>query len=84
VLLCSVRGTLYAYRDACAACGISLAEGTLMLGELACPGCETRYDVRSAGQSLGDAAVHLDPLPLLSDSQGVRVAVTAPQEAISS
>jgi hypothetical protein len=28
--------------------------------------------------------VHLDPLPLLSDSQGVRVAVTAPQEAISS
>ena len=38
VLLCSVRGTLYAYRDACAACGISLADGTLTLGELACPG----------------------------------------------
>ncbi|HEY7918752.1 MAG TPA: NifU family protein [Streptosporangiaceae bacterium] len=84
VLLCSVRGTLYAYRDACAACGISLAEGLLTLGELACPGCRTQYDVRSAGRSLGDAAVHLDPLPLLSDSQGVRVAVTAPQEAISS
>ena len=84
VLLCSVRGTLYAYRDACAACGISLAEGTLTLGELACPGCGTQYDVRSAGRSLGDPAVHLDPLPLLSDSQGVRVAVTAPQEAISS
>jgi Fe-S cluster biogenesis protein NfuA len=84
VLLCSVRGTLYAYRDACAACGSSLAEGSLTLGELACPGCRTQYDVRSAGRSLGDAAVHLDPLPLLSDSQGVRVAVTAPQEAISS
>jgi Fe-S cluster biogenesis protein NfuA len=84
VLLCSVRGTLYAYRDACAACGISLAEGQLTLGELGCPGCRTQYDVRSAGRSLGDAAVHLDPLPLLSDSQGVRVAVTAPQEAISS
>jgi Fe-S cluster biogenesis protein NfuA/nitrite reductase/ring-hydroxylating ferredoxin subunit len=84
VLLCSVRGTLYAYRDACAACGISLAEGQLTLGELACPGCRTQYDVRSAGRSIGDAAVHLDPLPLLSDSQGVRVAVTAPQEAISS
>jgi Fe-S cluster biogenesis protein NfuA/nitrite reductase/ring-hydroxylating ferredoxin subunit len=83
VLLCSVRGTLYAYRDACAACGTSLAEGSLTLGELACPGCRTQYDVRSAGRSLGDAAVHLDPLPLLSDSQGVRVAVTAPQEAIS-
>ena len=84
VLLCSVRGTLYAYRDACAACGTSLAEGTLTVAELACPGCATRYDVRSAGRSLGDDAVHLDPLPLLSDSQGVRVAVTAPQEAISS
>jgi Fe-S cluster biogenesis protein NfuA/nitrite reductase/ring-hydroxylating ferredoxin subunit len=84
VLLCSVRGTLYAYRDACASCGTSLAEGTLTLGELACPACETRYDVRSAGRSLGATAVHLDPLPLLSDSQGVRVAVTAPQEAISS
>ena len=84
VLLCSVRGTLYAYRDACAACGMSLAEGTLTLGELACPGCGTRYDVRSAGRSLDDGAVHLDPLPLLADSQGVRVAVTAPQEAIPS
>jgi Fe-S cluster biogenesis protein NfuA/nitrite reductase/ring-hydroxylating ferredoxin subunit len=84
VLLCSVRGTLYAYRDACAACGSSLAEGSLTVGELACPSCRTEYDVRTAGRSLGDAAVHLDPLPLLSDSQGVRVAVTAPQEAISS
>ena len=84
VLLCSVRGTLYAYRDACAGCGMSLAEGTLTLGELACPGCQAQYDVRSAGRGLADPAVHLDPLPLLSDSQGVRVAVTAPQEAISS
>ena len=84
VLLCSVRGTLYAYRDACTVCGMSLAEGTLTLGELACPGCETRYDVRSAGRSLDNEAVHLDPLPLLADSRGVRVAVTAAQEAIPS
>ncbi len=27
VLVCSVRGTLYAYRDACAGCGSSLADG---------------------------------------------------------
>ena len=59
--------------------------GTLTLGELACPACGICYDVRSAGRSLGDdPAVHLDPLPLLSDSQGVRVAVTAPREAIRS
>jgi Fe-S cluster biogenesis protein NfuA/nitrite reductase/ring-hydroxylating ferredoxin subunit len=84
VLICAVRGTLYAYRDACAACGRSLGDGTLTIGELACAGCQTRYDVRSAGRGLDDPARHLDPLPLLSDSQGVRVAVGAAQEAVSS
>jgi Fe-S cluster biogenesis protein NfuA/nitrite reductase/ring-hydroxylating ferredoxin subunit len=75
VVLCSVRGTLYAYRDGCAVCGSSLAEGTLSREELACPGCAARYNVRLAGRGLDDPAVHLDPLPLLTDSQGVRVAV---------
>jgi Fe-S cluster biogenesis protein NfuA/nitrite reductase/ring-hydroxylating ferredoxin subunit len=75
VLLCSVRGTLYAYRDACAACGKSLADGTLERERLTCPGCGTHYDVRLAGRGLDDPALHLDPLPLLADSQGVRVAV---------
>jgi Fe-S cluster biogenesis protein NfuA/nitrite reductase/ring-hydroxylating ferredoxin subunit len=84
VLICSVRGTLYAYRDACAACGHSLVDGTLSLGELACAGCQTRYDVRSAGRALDDPAVHLDPLPLLSDSQGVRVAVGVAPEVVRS
>jgi Fe-S cluster biogenesis protein NfuA len=75
VLVCSVRGTLYAYRDGCAACGSSLAEGALERERLTCPGCGTRYDVRLAGRGLDDAALHLEPLPLLSDSAGVRVAV---------
>jgi Fe-S cluster biogenesis protein NfuA/nitrite reductase/ring-hydroxylating ferredoxin subunit len=75
VLLCSVRGTLYAYRDVCAACGRSLADGTLERERLTCPGCGTHYDVRLAGRGLDDPALHLDPLPLLADSQGVRVAV---------
>jgi Fe-S cluster biogenesis protein NfuA len=81
VLLCSVRGTLYAYRDACAACGSSLADGTLERERLTCPACGTHYDVRLAGRGLDDPALHLDPLPLLADSQGVRVAV--PETAIS-
>ena len=81
VLLCSVRGTLYAYRDSCAACGKSLADGTLERERLTCPGCGTSYDVRLAGRGLDDPALHLDPLPLLADSQGVRVAV--PETAIS-
>ncbi len=75
VLVCSVRGTLYAYRDSCAACGSSLADSVLDGERLACPGCGTRYDVRSAGKGLDDPTCHLDPLPLLSDSQGVRVAL---------
>jgi len=76
VLVCAVRGTLYAYRDACAACGSSMAEGQLDREVLTCP-CGSRYDVRAAGRGVADPAVHLEPLPLLSDSQGVRVAVPA-------
>jgi Fe-S cluster biogenesis protein NfuA len=75
VLVCAVRGTLYAYRDGCAACGTSLADGKLDREQLTCPGCATRYDVRLAGRGSDDPSLHLDPLPLLADSQGVRVAV---------
>ncbi len=76
VLVCSVRGTLYAYRDACAACGTSMAEGSLDREILTCPACGAQYNVRLAGKGLAAyAALHLDPLPLLADSQGVRVAV---------
>jgi Fe-S cluster biogenesis protein NfuA len=75
VLICAVRGTLYAYRDACASCGCSLAGGALEREVLTCPGCGTRYDVRRAGRGLDDTGLHLEPLPLLADSQGVRVAI---------
>jgi Fe-S cluster biogenesis protein NfuA len=75
VLVCSVRGTLYAYLDACAACGSSMALGRLDREELTCPACGTVYNVRLAGQGTTDAALHLDPLPLLADSRGVRVAL---------
>jgi len=82
IVVCSVRGTLYAYCDACAACGSSLAGGTLTGERLACPGCGAGYDVRSAGRGLDDPGRHLDPLPLLTDSQGIRVALPA-GEAVS-
>ena len=77
IVVCSVRGTLYAYYDACAACGASLAGGTLTGERLDCPGCGAGYDVRSAGRGLDDPGRHLDPLPLLTDSQGIRVALPA-------
>jgi Fe-S cluster biogenesis protein NfuA/nitrite reductase/ring-hydroxylating ferredoxin subunit len=76
VLVCSVRGTLYAYRDECASCGSPMGAGTLDREVLACP-CGARYDVCRAGAGLDGLAAHLDPLPLLTDSQGVRVAVPA-------
>ena len=76
VLVCSVRGTLYAYRDECASCGSPMGEGTLHREVLTCP-CGARYDVCRAGAGLDGLAAHLDPLPLLADSQGVRVAVPA-------
>jgi len=75
VLVCSIRGTLYAYRDSCAACGESLAKGTMDGDLLACPACGRRYDVRLAGKGRDDPSLHLDPLPLLADSRGVRVAL---------
>jgi Fe-S cluster biogenesis protein NfuA len=74
VLICSVRGTLYAYRDACAGCGASLADGDLNGNLLACPSCGVRFNVRLAGRGM-NSTHHLDPLPLLSDSTGTRVAV---------
>ncbi len=77
IVVCPVRGTLYAYYDACAACGSSLAGGTLTGERLSCPGCGAHYDVRAAGRSLDTADRHLDPLPLLTDSRGVRVALPA-------
>jgi Fe-S cluster biogenesis protein NfuA len=76
VLVCSVRGTLYAYRDGCASCGSPMGEGTLDREVLTCR-CGARYDVCRAGAGLDGLAAHLDPLPLLTDSQGVRVAVPA-------
>jgi Fe-S cluster biogenesis protein NfuA len=76
IVLCSVRGTLYAYRDGCAACGAGLGEARLDREVLACP-CGAAYDVSRAGRGLGDTTVHLNPLPLVTDSQGIRVAVPA-------
>ncbi len=77
VVVCAVRGSLYAYRDACAQCGGSLADGALEREILSCARCGARYNARLAGQGLDETGLHLEPLPLLADSQGVRVAVPA-------
>lgn len=75
VLVCSIRGTLYAYLDRCAGCATSLADAELNGNVLTCTSCGSRFNVRLAGRGLEDTTRHLDPLPLLSDSQGTRVVV---------
>jgi Fe-S cluster biogenesis protein NfuA/nitrite reductase/ring-hydroxylating ferredoxin subunit len=67
---------LYAYRDGCPSCGGSLVGARLGGDMLDCPGCGRSYDVRHAGRAAEDGP-GLDPVPLLQDQCGVRVAVGA-------
>jgi Fe-S cluster biogenesis protein NfuA/nitrite reductase/ring-hydroxylating ferredoxin subunit len=86
-VVCNVGGNLYAYADQCPACGSGLTGAQLEGVLLACPGCAQRYDVVRAGRGFGGssgeeaAGWHLDPLPLLTENGGVRIAV--PAEAAS-
>jgi len=78
-VVCNVAGSLYAYADRCSVCGSGLTGAELEGALLACPSCAQRYDVVRAGRGWGGAdqaaKVHLDPLPLLAENGGVRIAV---------
>jgi Fe-S cluster biogenesis protein NfuA/nitrite reductase/ring-hydroxylating ferredoxin subunit len=80
-VVCNVAGNLYAYIDRCPVCGSGLTDAELEGVLLSCPGCAQQYDVVRAGRGFGgspDAAnQHLDPLPLLAEDGGVRIAVPA-------
>jgi Fe-S cluster biogenesis protein NfuA/nitrite reductase/ring-hydroxylating ferredoxin subunit len=89
-VVCNVAGSLYAYADRCPVCGSGLADGKLVGALLGCPGCSQRYDVVRAGRGWDEAneavtsstaETHLDPLPLLAENGGVRIAV--PAQAVS-
>lgn len=75
VVVCSIAGNLYAYRNACAACGSALEKGGLEGELLSCPSCLQRFDVRLAGRGVEQQKLHLDPLPLLNDALGARIAL---------
>ena len=78
VIICSTMGNLYAYRNACASCEASLLDAALLQEMLRCSRCGTPFNVVLAGRSIGidqGAALHLDPLPLLQDESGWKVAV---------
>jgi Fe-S cluster biogenesis protein NfuA/nitrite reductase/ring-hydroxylating ferredoxin subunit len=76
VVVCSVGGELYAYRDRCPACATGLAgRAALDAGVLACGSCGQRFDVRLAGRGVDQPELHLVPLPLLAGDGRVRLAV---------
>ena len=73
-----IEGTLLAFIDCCPACSSPVTAGTLLGGILACPECGGSYELPRAGLAT-DGGAQLDPVPLLADSGGVRVAL--PQTA---
>ncbi len=75
LLVANVGGTLLAYRDICAGCGAALHDGVLEDGALRCAECARTFFLPRAGRSLDDERVQLEPVPLLADAGGVRVAL---------
>lgn len=82
VLLARLGESYLAYADSCPACARSLLgdspprEGVALEGEvLGCVPCGARYDVRLAGRAADRTGRRLEPLPLLDDVSGIRVAV---------
>jgi Fe-S cluster biogenesis protein NfuA/nitrite reductase/ring-hydroxylating ferredoxin subunit len=75
LVIANVEGTLLAYRSACASCGGALDGGALQEGALTCPGCGRSYFLPRAGRSLDDERLQLDPVPLLLEQGGVKVAL---------
>lgn len=86
VLVARIGADLFAYVDRCARCESSMRGAALSrrmgaaVGEavLRCPSCVAHYDVRHAGACLDDDALHLTPVPLLTDRGVTSVAVAAP------
>ena len=88
VLLCRLLSGVYAYRDACAACGAAFDGATVQRAPatpgsavLTCRGCGAHFDVRRAGADLDRPDRHLEPVPLLDRDGVVEVAVRAPVPA---
>jgi len=78
ILFVGIADGIYAYRPGCPGCGDPLDQATLTKTDLSCPGCGNRYDVLRAGRCLDQPQLHLDPVPLLVDDDGlVKVALGA-------
>ncbi|MFZ0380356.1 MAG: NifU family protein [Solirubrobacteraceae bacterium] len=76
LVVANVDGNLLAYQDRCASCGSRLHGGLLMAGALSCPECARSFFLPSAGRSMDDDRMQLEPVPLLRENGHVRVALT--------
>lgn len=75
VLLIRTDSQRYAYRNRCAQCLAALDDAAVEGSVLRCPACAADYDVALAGRRVDGDGDSLEPLPLLADAQGVRIAV---------
>ncbi len=73
VAVCRAEGHLYAFLDRCPHCSSGLTGARLVGMMLCCMGCDERYNVQLAGR--GTTGTHLDPLPLLGETDQLRIAV---------
>ena len=77
LVVANVEGTLLAYRDRCAACGCALGGGDVIGATLVCPACARGFVLTMAGRSVDGDELQLEPVPLLRDDAGVRVALVS-------
>jgi Fe-S cluster biogenesis protein NfuA/nitrite reductase/ring-hydroxylating ferredoxin subunit len=75
VLVCRVSENFYAYQNSCPSCGAALRGGALQENILTCSACGRRYDVCRAGQCMDMSELHMAPLPLLVEKDGMKIAV---------
>jgi Fe-S cluster biogenesis protein NfuA/nitrite reductase/ring-hydroxylating ferredoxin subunit len=75
ILVCRVGEKFYAYQNFCSSCASALGGSALQENILTCSACARRYDVCRAGQCLDMSELHLAPLPLLVEHDGVKIAL---------
>jgi Fe-S cluster biogenesis protein NfuA/nitrite reductase/ring-hydroxylating ferredoxin subunit len=74
LVICKVDDQLYAYRNHCPGCGRPFDAGEFEGEQLKCK-LNHRFNVKEAGKSPNDPAIHLDPFPLLQENGQVKIAL---------
>ena len=75
LVIADVEGTLLAYQNACAGCGGALDRGALERRRAGLPGVRARLLPAARGALDRRRELQLEPVPLLRDDGGVRVAL---------